>query len=412
MPPEKTDRQNLLTSAKSLIILVCLAEVLSMSGFATFAALLPQLQASWHLSNTEAGWISGVYYVGYVAAVPVLVGFTDHVDSRRIYLIGALCGALGSFGFAWLADGFWSAMLFRALAGIGLAGTYMPGLKLLTDRIVGPLQLRAVPYYTASFSLGASFSYLLASETAKWVGWTGAFALAGATSVGAFALVLLFVAAMHPTPSGTTRALFNFRPVLRDSGVMSYVLAYGGHSWELFAMRAWLVAFLYFSLGLQAQGVWTASPGVIASLVTLIGVPASIIGAEIATRVNRRQMIRLAMLLSVIMSVTLGFSSPLPFAVVVTLAFAYNVMIMTDSAALTAGVLAQTRAEIKGATMAVHSLVGFSGGVVGPLAAGVVLDFAGGGDSQFAWGLAFAAMGAGSALGLLAVSFVGRASRS
>src|SRR5438093_367697 len=37
--------------------------------------------------------------------------------------------ALSHFGFALFADGFWSALLLRLLAGIGWAGTYMPDLK-------------------------------------------------------------------------------------------------------------------------------------------------------------------------------------------------------------------------------------------------------------------------------------------
>ena len=48
--------------------------------------------------------------------------------------IVAACGALFSF----LAGGFWSALLCQALIGIGLAGTYIPGMKALTDRLEGP----------------------------------------------------------------------------------------------------------------------------------------------------------------------------------------------------------------------------------------------------------------------------------
>jgi hypothetical protein len=45
----------------------------------------------------------------------------------------------------------------------------------------------------------------------------------------------------------------------------------------------------------------------------------------------------------------------------------------------------------------VHSILGFGGGFVGPLAVGSVLDLAGGGQNRLAWGLAFLVMGAGSA---------------
>jgi hypothetical protein len=41
---------------------------------------------------------------------------------------------------AWLANGFWSALLLRALAGVGWAGAYMPGLKAIADRLDGSAQ--------------------------------------------------------------------------------------------------------------------------------------------------------------------------------------------------------------------------------------------------------------------------------
>ena len=47
----------------------------------------------------------------------------------------------------------------------------------------------------------------------------------------------------------------------------------------------------------------------------------------------------------------------------------------------------------RGATLAVHSMLGYAGGFVGPLAVGWTLDAAGG-ASPLAWGLAFALIAA------------------
>jgi MFS family permease len=59
--------------------------------------------------------------------------------------------------------------------------------------------------------------------------------------------------------------------------------------------------------------------------------------------------------------------------------------------------------EQRGATLAVHSILGFSGGVVGPLVVGLVLDAAGGTNSYLGWGFAFLAMGMGSLSALFAI---------
>src|SRR5258708_19874151 len=109
-----------------LVAVLCIPSVLGMLGFSSFAALLPEFQRDWGLSNTDAGWISGIFYAGYVVAVPLLVGSTDRVDPRRIYLLSFLISAAAALGYALLADGFWSALSFRALAGVGLAGRSLP----------------------------------------------------------------------------------------------------------------------------------------------------------------------------------------------------------------------------------------------------------------------------------------------
>lgn len=118
-----------------LVAAVCLAEICTMVGVFTFPALLPGFMDAWALTNTQAGWISGVYFAAYALTAPVLVSLTDRVDARRVYMVGALANVVACAGFALLADGFWPALVFRALGGAALAGTYMPGLRVLVDRV-------------------------------------------------------------------------------------------------------------------------------------------------------------------------------------------------------------------------------------------------------------------------------------
>jgi MFS family permease len=154
---------------------LCLAEVLSMTTFATFPALVPVLLPEWRLTNSEAGLVSGMFFGGYMAAVPVLTSLTDRVDARRVYLFACLLAAFGSFGFACVADGVLSAILFQALIGAGLAGTYMPGLKLLSDLVEGPRRSRFVAFYTSTFGIGTSVSLLIVGVAAPPFGWPAAF---------------------------------------------------------------------------------------------------------------------------------------------------------------------------------------------------------------------------------------------
>src|SRR5258708_3915601 len=230
----------LLRSPGALVAVLCITSVLGMLGFSSFPALLPEFQRDWGLSNTEAGWISGIFYACYVVAVPLLVGSTDRVDPRRIYLLPFLISAAAALGYALLADGFWSALSFRALAGVGLAGGYMPGLKLLTDRVGGPRRSRYVAFYTAGFSLGTAFSFAFTGEAAAWLGWRGAFAAAALGGLVAFVLVPLLLRPATAAEMGEAQArhTLHFRPVVGNRAPMAFIPGYTGHTSELFAPRS------------------------------------------------------------------------------------------------------------------------------------------------------------------------------
>ncbi len=392
-------------SPAALIAILLATSVLGMLGTSSFAALLPEFQRLWSLDNTEAGWISSLYLAGYVAAVPLLVGSTDHTDPRKIYLFSLVTGLAASAGYALFAQGFWSAALFRFIAGFGLAGTYMPGLKLLTDRVPGPRQNRYVAYYTSGFSLGTAISYAYTGEMADWLGWGAVFWGAAAGSALSFVAIYFLVPPLAPSAAQTEGRgrRFDFRPVFKNRAAMAFILGYAGHIFELFAVRAWMVAYLIYAEHLRGGSGDGTLANWIATAAAVIGTLASIYGAEVAVRADRRRMIGRVMVLSFLASIAAGFSAGLPVWVVAALCCLYNMFIMGDSAALTNGAVVSSLPGQRGVTLAVHSLIGFAGGVAGPLAVGVVLDAAGGGANHFAWGLGFVTMGLGSLTALLAI---------
>src|SRR4030095_9911692 len=88
-------------------------------------------------------------------------------------------------------------------------------------------------------------------------------------------------------------------------------------------------------------------------------------------------------------------------------AFVYCFLNSWDSAVITAGVVAQANPQLRGATMALQSGLGFLAAAVSPLVFGVVLDLAGGNRSTGGWLLAFVSLAAGVALGPLMLRWAG-----
>src|ERR1044072_7791288 len=172
------------TSSVRLVALVCAAQVLVQIGAFFWPALLPQMIPRWSLTNSEAGWITAAFYGAYILAVPVLVTLPDRIGARLFSLCGVAATVVGHALFATLADGFWSALAARALTGIGWAGTYMTGLKLLSDVVDGKLLSRAATGHAASIGISGALSFACADLLAGIGGWGVAFFSGGGGGAG------------------------------------------------------------------------------------------------------------------------------------------------------------------------------------------------------------------------------------
>jgi MFS family permease len=379
----------------TLIILMCLGIILSLMCYANFPALQPQFESLWGLTKMESGLIFGIFFGGVLAGTPILSPLADKFDPRRIWMGSAALMALSAFGFAFLAQGFWSALLFRWLTGIGLSGVYMPGLKILSDRLQGPIQTRATVVYTASFIIGFSVSFAMTGEIADAFGWQWAFIAAGGTLVIAALLVLLIPPAEEQHLRQEDTHVMDFRPILRARPAMAFITAYGAHCWEAFTLGSWSVAVLTFHLRVFEPGLNpTFNPIWVASVTGLMGFPASVIGNELCLRFGRRRVIFFISAVSALISAVFGFLLWLPY---------WFLVVMSS---LSAGMVQRAPRGYTAATMAIYSMAGFGAGLIGPFVFGAVLDLAG--DLKtFGWGLAYTSVGLSALVAPLAMRYMG-----
>ena len=387
-------------SSLALVVIFCSAETLSMAGFALVPSLLPQFTVIWELSATEGGWLGGIFFIGYILAVPLLVSLTDRLDARRVYLACAALSGLALAGFALFARSFEAALFWWWLAGLGLAGTYMPGLKALTDRLPVSAQSRGTAFYTATFGVGAGLSYLWVELTQPFVEWPVLFGIAALCAAVAVVLVGFGVAGGEAAPVNHVTH-DRWTSVLGNRRILAFCGAYFGHNWELFGFRSWLVAYLTWTHA-TTPDVWTAMPGLIAALATFLAVPASILGNEGAQRWGRRRWLTLVMPLSGGLAVLVAAAGGQGASLLIPLLLVYAASMNLDSAALTAGLLTETAPELRGTALAFYSTIGFAGGFVGPVVFGMALDTFGR-ASQAGWAAGFVTLAAGVGFGRWAI---------
>jgi MFS family permease len=387
-------------SGRTMVILMAAAQLGSLLPHVAVPAVMPaHLIPEWGLSYSEAGLMAASYAAGYMLAVPVLATLTDRIDARLVLVWGSLVNGLATVLFGLFASGLASAILLWGLAGIGFAGAYMPGLKALTDRLGAGDASRSVTLYTSSFSVGVGVSFLVSQLIAERWGWRPAFLVTGAGPAMMMAVALLLGPVAPPPRSGP---LLDFRPVLRNRVAMGYVLGYGAHCFELYGMRTWLVAFWGFVVA-QAGGAAPVDAITVSFVASILSLPASILGNEAALRFGRHRAITIVMLCSALAAAAIGFTAGFSPWLSLLLLAVYAFTVPADSGALTSGVTAAADPKFRGATLALHSMVGFGLSALGGWAVGVAIDAAGGPDSSRGWLAAFLVMGAGILLGPVAL---------
>jgi predicted MFS family arabinose efflux permease len=342
-----------------------------------------------------------------MAAVVPLVSLTDRQPTRLIYLASSLLSALSCFGIA-LCNSLLPALGFRAVAGIALAGMYMPGLHALTHGVEGTRRARIAAWYTSSFTIGASASFLL-GRIGTLLGWRSAFVLAGILGTAG-----LFIA-WGALPRGdleiarAPRPVFDIRPVLGNRDALALIFGYAAAIWGSAGLRQWIVVFLAFcaadQAGVPAQ-TWIMLG--VGALISFLGVPAGLFGNELSIRYGLRHVAALVFLLSALIVGLFGFAAMLPHVAVLCLSVVVGFIVQGNFSNLTSGLLAVASPRYRGATIGLYSCVGFGGGFLGTLLFGVTLDQFGGTSQLGAWILSFGTCGLACLAGAAATIFLSR----
>ena len=385
---------------RPLVAAMCIGQLGNLLPHVTVPAIMAQsLMPLWGLSATEAGVMASALAFGYMLAVPVLTTLTDRIDARLVLGGGSALSGLATIAFGIFSTGLLSASLIWALAGIGFAGAYMPGLKALTDRLQPGNTSRSITLYTASFSVGVGLSFLVAQLVEENFGWRAAFYITG---IGPFIMVAVCIGLAPCKPSPPHGHLLDFAPVLRNRAALGYILGYGAHCFELYGMCTWIVAFWSFVM-VQNGGMAPIGAVSVSVIVTLLSLPSSILGNEAALRYGRHRAISIVMISSAAVALIIGLNASASPSFLLPLILLYGLTVPGDSGALTSGTSASATPMHRGATFGLHSTVGFGLSALGAWGAGVALDAAGGPTKPSAWLAMFALLAVAILLGPLAL---------
>ena len=385
-----------------ILVLSCFVQMVSMTGFAVWPIYLVELQSQWNLSNSEAGWISGSFYIGYVIATPFLVSMTDTFDARKLYCFSSLLGCFGLLLFSFFASNALNASICWSLVGAGLAGTYMPGLQILNSRLNRVSREKYVAVYTSFFGLGVAFSFSLFGILKSYqISWEHAFIFASIILfLCAFPLLLFSgeeIEEINKKPyQGIIKVIVPIFGTFKNKKALPFILGYGGHTYELFGFRSWTFPCILFLSNHFNNSVSDAFIANCIGLMGFLGIFASIYGAKYCIGKDRAKIVSKMGLICFIGSILTAISFWFSFWLALLMLLIYNALIVLDSGSLTTGAVVNGKPEDRGVRLALHSMVGFFGGALGGPIIGFILDNFGGQTSHLAWFLSFTFLGLGS----------------
>jgi MFS family permease len=371
--------------SRAYLLTTVLALVLLPSN--VVAAAVPLLREEWSANATEVGWVFAAYQVGYVVSVLVVLPLTDRIRPGMILVWCTVLASLSFVLFPLLARDVWSASGLRFLAGLGLGGIYMPGVRMISTSAIPERRGFAVGVYVSAFYLGSAASLSATGLLLPDLGWRGAALVLGIVSSAALPLAVRG-AGGHVSSFSNGRAYLD-PTVLRDGPVARNILAYTGHAWELYVSRGWLAAFLASVLAARGLDDTTASAtgSQWAALMSTFGAAGVFIGGWLSDSLGRARAALLAALLSGMLSLGFGFMGAGPWAILVVVGCLYGLAISADSAVYSTAITELAAPEKLGSAQAFQAFLGFGATILAPVAAGLVLDLA------FGWGAVFAIAG-------------------
>ena len=389
------------------LALIATAQVLALALWFSGTAAGPDMaRESAAIGPGFQALLTGAVQAGFVlgTVASAALALPDRFDPRRVFAVSAAAGAIANAAILLLPPGSPAVVAARLVTGLALAGVYPVGMKLAvgwadrgdTGLVVGLL--------VGGLTLGSALPHLV--NALGGLSWRITLAVASLAAL----LGALLTSVMQLGPRHTRAQAF--RPgdafeIWRNRGTRLATLGYLGHMWELYAMWAWVGAYLAASFA-----AWRSTPSLRsgeAPMATFAVIAAGALGCvaagRLADRIGRSRVTIVAMAVSGACCLLAGLAFGRHPALTVTLCLVWGVAVVADSAQFSACVAELAPPGLTGTFLTVQSSAGFALTLVTIQVMPALV-------AQAGWGAAFAVLAIGPALGCVAMRQLGRNSRA
>jgi MFS family permease len=334
------------------IALIVLAELCGTSLWFSGNNAIGELAALWQLTGPAKAWLLMAVQLGFIVGTLGLAasGLADAFRSHHVFAASAVLGAAANAGFILESDGLPTAMAFRFVTGIALAGVYPLGMKLVVSWAPDRAGV-ALGWLVGALTAGTAIPFL-----ARAFGGDGYWREAVLASSGLALLGAGLVVTVGEGPAVRARSGFAWGriwAVFRVPAFRASALGYFGHMWELYAFWA-LVPALIGRLGLSGSRLWFC---------TFLVIAAGAIGCVAGGRVSRTRgsliVARIALAGSAVCCLLAPLLPHIPIELGIGLLAAWGFFVVADSPQFSAMSARASPPDAVGSALAVQNSVGF-----------------------------------------------------